>query len=160
MRRFVVLFIAAAVAFTFFVNGKSAVAADSGKEKEKWEVIFVSVDEGKTLTYYGNPESVSATPEKTVKMWVKTVGEKGGKFFSDRQRMLKTAGKDETRYHYTKMLWEMDCKKKKFKVLSITENDDKGNVIAAADYPKNEWLEAGPTAVSNSVIEFACGKGK
>lgn len=61
-------------------------------------------------------------------------------------------------YDYTLEKWEIDCEEEKFKTLTYTEYDERGNTLQNIVYEdeRNKWSFANPGSVSAGVLRKIC----
>jgi hypothetical protein len=100
--------------------------------------------------YFYDPESIS-TSYNIVKVWTKIIYSE-----KDKQRYIKKFGKKYKKLDYSLSLSEIDCSKKRYRVLNLVYYALNGSVIDITDNFLAEWHSIIPDSVQETLFEEVC----
>ncbi len=122
--------------------------------KDGWEVISETDED----TWYVDKRTMSHPSKDIVKVWSKRVPAKESNSLSAIKEILMKRGKAFATYEYTKALFEVDCSKDMYRILSISHFDAKGKEIDSFKYPNAEWKSIDADSVNDALKMEVCEK--
>jgi hypothetical protein len=130
----------------FFLFANKAWAAD-------W-IYYTSIA---TVHMYYDKSSIKKVNKNIISVWTKTIFTDNGKkqYFS----FLESIGKAPDNYNilnYQLVLVEIDCINKKYRIYSMSINDEKDSVLASLPKPTDQWIDIPPTTQMETLKNEVC----
>jgi len=118
----------------------------------RWHLFDIS----EIRYYYYDSETVKQTPDKTVVVRLASIikNDEGRQWeFNERlKRGLPVSGYEN--YEYSEDIYELDCKKRLFQVLSGADYDCNGKELSAYVSPKLVWRTIPPGSAIETLLKF------
>jgi hypothetical protein len=115
--KFVVILAILCVIISYSISVQYAEGAD-------WKIVTSSED--RTTVYYIDSDSISYEPPGIVRIWGKTVYQKGSDQYG--------------KYKYLLCVWEIDCSERRFRVPEIVPYDNSDHIVPLAPALWNQLL--------------------
>ncbi len=152
---------------------------------EVWGVDWCHFGASDAGQFYYDKDSLTHLPDGAVRVWQRVIKDEDlkkafeenkeatQKFIEEKVAGKKTLSKEQTEILYEqwqkeflrdlvipekRMLIELMCGDKKFRLVSGAEYDEKGNAKRGFTAPQMEWLPVGPEAPIEGLYNLVCRK--
>ena len=119
---------------------------------------------GKSLSgtlWYVDTETVSRPAENIVAVWVKSIPDKTRSSSTEEEEktediLKRIQEKYFGEYEYTDGLWELDCSKSLFRLLSFCAYNKNGDILTSRTSPDAEWSFILPGSAGEALLGTVC----
>ena len=128
---------------------------------QAWAVDWIYYASISTGHMYYDKSSIKKVNKNIISVWTKTIFTENGKkqYFS----FLESIGKAPENYDILNcqlVSVEIDYVNKKYRVYSMSINDEKGSVLASLPKPTNKWIDIPPNTQMETLKNEICSADK
>jgi hypothetical protein len=119
-------------------------------------VMVAQTKDGGTTTFYDR-ESITATPDNTIRVYTKTVyNEQGRKVFIERLKKRNPEIQGYENLSYAFYHEEMNCKTREHALLEVADHSGDGKVIYRQKMNNKKWIRVLPGSMADHVFQKIC----
>lgn len=123
-------------------------------EASRWKLF----SESHAFSWYYDENGMDHSNKNVIRVWAKSAV-KGRTGIDEKIKLLKKFGgqtKGYEDYSYTVNLFELDCKSKKQRVISVKDYDSQGNTLETATMENSPWDYVPPGTIAESLFKAVC----
>jgi len=119
--------------------------------------LYAEVAEEDMVIYY-DPASITHLPGNKIRVWIKEIylDDHGKNEIVSSRIKSGLSARGFENHEFTLERWELDCAKKKHRLLSVVYYDNNNTVLDTDGSVYSEWFTIGPHSANDRLYEIAC----